>query len=51
MLLAVIGSIKIKWRADDSIDKYKTHLVVGEFTQQEGIDYLESFSLVAKLST
>lgn len=42
---------KIKQWADDGIDRYKAYLVVNGFTQQEGIDYSKTFSLVVKLIT
>ena len=39
---------RIKYKADGSIERYKYRLVAKGFTQNEGLDYLETYSLVAK---
>ena len=40
---------KVKFRVDGIMDRYKACLVAKGFTQQEGIDYLDTLSPVAKL--
>ena len=41
---------KIKTRSDGTVDRYKVCLVSRGFTQEYGIDYDETFALVARFS-
>ena len=49
--------IGIKWvfrakcNADESIQKHKTHLMAKGYSQQQGIDFEESFSPIARSET
>ncbi|CAH9143249.1 unnamed protein product [Cuscuta epithymum] len=42
---------KIKYKLTREVERYKAHLVAKEYTQVEGIDFLEMFAPVAKLVT
>ena len=42
---------KKKLRPDGTIEKYNTRLVAKGYTQKEGEDYFDTYSLVARLMT
>jgi hypothetical protein len=42
---------KVKTKSDGSIERYKAHLVARGFQQTQGLDYDETFALVAHMTT
>ena len=42
---------KIKTHSNGSIERYETRLIVKSFTQEYGVDYEKTFTLVARISS
>ena len=42
---------KKKIKADGSIDKYKSRLVIKGYTQRKGLDYFDTYSLVTRINS
>ena len=42
---------KVKYKADGSVNHYKARLVEKGFAQTHGVDYEETFALMAKMTT
>lgn len=41
---------KIKYKSNGKLKRFKIQIVAKGYTQQEGVDYMDKFSLVVKMS-
>ncbi|GJR71830.1 retrotransposon-related protein [Tanacetum coccineum] len=42
---------KKKMKVDGTVDKYKTRLVIKGFREQEGLDYIDTYNLVTRITS
>ncbi|KAF5451595.1 hypothetical protein F2P56_026688 [Juglans regia] len=42
---------RVKFKADGTIERYKVRLIANGYTQQEGLDFFDTYSPIAKMTT